>query len=94
MSIHAEVHVTNQAYRVQELVGIAIDSWSEGAGLPVNNSGFGFYLQDTEIDMVTQVNEFLAALKERVDEMVGSAEEVSMFINGQSNTSIYDIANV
>ena len=94
MSIHAEVHVTNQAYRVQELVGIAIDSMGEGTGLPVNNNGFGFYLQDTEIDMVTQVNEFLAALKERVNDMVDSAEDVSSFINGMGYTSIYDIANV
>jgi len=60
----------------------------------VNNNGFGFYLQDTEIDMVTQVNEFLAALKERVNDMVDSADDVSSFINGMGYTSIYDIANV
>ena len=90
MSIHAEVYVTNAAHGVKELVELAVDNFGNGLGLPDSRG----ILQDSETDMVSQVNEFLTALKERVDEMVDSAEEVSSFFNGQGFTSIYDIANV
>ena len=90
MSKTAEIYVTIEAYELHELVNKAIRSFGQGNGLP-NSSG---KLQDADTDMVTQVNEFLTALSQRIDEIVSSAEDVSNFINGNGHTSIYDIASV
>jgi hypothetical protein len=84
MSMHVSIKVIGYASEVQEFVDEAIKNLGNG----INLQGDG---DIGDIDMVTQLSDFLAELKLKVDALYNEADAVDDFFNGRS-CSLSDIA--
>lgn len=83
MSTHISIRVLGEASEVQEFVDEAIKNLGNG----INLQGEG---DIGDIDMVTQLTDFLAELKRQVDDLYSEADAVDDFFNG--HCSLSDIA--
>tara|TARA_Y100000401_G_scaffold104332_1_gene96048 strand:- start:515 stop:769 length:255 start_codon:yes stop_codon:yes gene_type:complete len=81
--MHISIRVLNEASEVQEFVDEAIKNLGDG----VNLQGDG---DIGDIDMVTQLSDFLAELKLKVDALYNEADAVDDFFNGRG-CSLSDI---
>ena len=84
MSTHISIRVLGEASEVQEFVDEAIKNLGNG----INLQGEG---DIGDIDMVTQLTDFLAELKRKVDDLYSQADQVDDFFNGRG-CSLSDIA--
>ena len=84
MSMHISIKVLGEASEVQEFVDEAIKNLGNG----INLQGDG---DIGDIDMVTQLTDFLAELKRKVDDLYSQADQVDDFFNGRG-CSLSDIA--
>ena len=84
MSTHISIRVLGEASEVQEFVDEAIANLGNG----INLQGEG---DIGDIDMVTQLTDFLAELKRKVDDLYSQADQVDDFFNGRG-CSLSDIA--
>ncbi len=81
--MHISIRVLNEASEVQEFVDEAIKNLGNG----INLQGDG---DIGDIDMVTQLSDFLAELKLKVDTLYREADAVDDFFNGRG-CSLSDI---
>ena len=84
MSTHISIKVLGEASEVQDFVNEAIENLSNG----INLQGDG---DIGDIDMVTQLTDFLDELKRKVDDLYSQADQVDDFFNGRG-CSLSDIA--
>ena len=84
MSMHISIKVLGEASEVQEFVDEAIKNLGNG----INLQGDG---DIGDVDMVTQLTDFLAELKRKVDDLYSQADQVDDFFNGRG-CSLSDIA--